>query len=65
MMTGKAVKAMLTVEEIRTFIEADKCSRKKQLAMVGQRYYEGQHDILKRGFSFSMPTAFWKKKKPR
>ena len=43
---------MLTVEEIRTFIEADKCSKKKQLAMVGQRYYEGQHDILKKRIFF-------------
>ena len=36
---------MLTVEEIKTFIDSDSSSRKKQLANVGQRYYEGDHDI--------------------
>lgn len=36
---------MLTVEEIRTFIENDRASAKKRAAMVGQRYYEAEHDI--------------------
>lgn len=36
---------MLTVEAIRTYIDNDVGDHKKQLAKVGQRYYEGQHDI--------------------
>ena len=36
---------MLTVEEIKTFIDNDRASTKKQLALVGQRYYEAEHDI--------------------
>ena len=36
---------MLKVEEIKTFIDQDASSRKKQLAKVGQRYYNGDHDI--------------------
>ena len=36
---------MLTVEEIKTFIDNDRASMKKQLARVGQRYYEAEHDI--------------------
>lgn len=36
---------MLTVQEIRTFIDNDSASTKKQLAKVGQRYYEADHDI--------------------
>lgn len=36
---------MLTPEEIKTFIENDRASKKKQLARVGQRYYEAEHDI--------------------
>lgn len=38
---------MLTVDEIRKWIENDKNSRKKQQAAVGVRYYEGDHDIKK------------------
>lgn len=37
---------MLTVEEIKMFIEEDKASLKKKFAKTGQRYYEGDHDIL-------------------
>lgn len=37
---------MLTSEEIKMFIEEDKDSLKKQFAKTGQRYYEGDHDIL-------------------
>jgi SPP1 family phage portal protein len=36
---------MLTPEEIKTFIDNDRTSKKKQLARVGQRYYEAEHDI--------------------
>lgn len=36
---------MLTVEAIRTYIDNDVGNHKKQLAKVGQKYYEGQHDI--------------------
>lgn len=37
---------MLKPEEIKELIDADRASSRKQRAMVGQRYYEGQHDIL-------------------
>ena len=37
---------MLTVAEIKTLIEQDATSKKKQLAKQGQHYYDGQHDIL-------------------
>lgn len=36
---------MLTPEAIKSFIDNDAASTKKQLAMVGQRYYEADHDI--------------------
>lgn len=38
---------MLSVAEIQRFIDNDIASEKKRMAMVGQRYYEGDHDILK------------------
>lgn len=38
---------MLTIGEIKQFIEEDNSSDKKRMAKVGQRYYEGEHDILK------------------
>lgn len=37
---------MLTVEEIRTFIDSDTNSDRKRMAQVGQDYYEGRHKIL-------------------
>lgn len=37
---------MLTVEEIQTLIDSDRSSEQKRLARLGQRYYEGRHDIL-------------------
>lgn len=37
---------MLTEAEIKQFIEYDITSDKKRHAAVGQRYYEGEHDIL-------------------
>lgn len=36
---------MLTIEEIKRFIDDDRASPKKHQAMVGLRYYEGEHDI--------------------
>jgi len=36
---------MLSVTEIKTLIENDSVSTKKQLAKLGQRYYEADHDI--------------------
>lgn len=36
---------MLTIQEIQTFLDQDAASTKKQLARVGQRYYDGDHDI--------------------
>jgi len=38
---------MLSVSEIKRFIDDDNSSEKKRLAAVGQRYYEAKHDILK------------------
>ena len=38
---------MLTIAEIGRFINEDATNEKKQLAKVGQRYYEGDHDIKK------------------
>lgn len=38
---------MLSVTEIKRFIDDDISSEKKRLAAIGQRYYEGDHDILK------------------
>ena len=37
---------MLSTKEIRELISKDDCSRKKKNARVGQRYFEGKHDIL-------------------
>lgn len=36
---------MLTIGEIKAFIDNDRSSTKKHLAAVGQRYYEADHDI--------------------
>ena len=36
---------MLTTQEIKTFIDADSASKKKQLAKIGVNYYESDHDI--------------------
>ena len=36
---------MLSVSEIKTFIDNDAASMKKQLAKTGLRYYEADHDI--------------------
>ena len=36
---------MLTISEIKTFIDNDRASTKKKLAETGLRYYEADHDI--------------------
>ena len=38
---------MLKIDEIKSFIDNDAASAKKQQAEVGVRYYEAKHDILK------------------
>lgn len=43
---------MLTPDQIRTFIEADKASPRKKQAEVGDRYYNAQHDILNKRIFF-------------
>lgn len=37
---------MLSVAEIKKFMDEDKNSPKKKLAAIGQRYYEAEHDIM-------------------
>lgn len=37
---------ILSVTEIKRFIDEDRSSDKKRLAAVGQKYYEARHDIL-------------------
>ena len=37
---------MLSVAEIKRFIDDDITSERKRFAGIGQRYYEGKHDIL-------------------
>lgn len=37
---------MLTTEEIKTFLQEDEASLLKRKAAEGQRYYDGEHDIL-------------------
>lgn len=43
---------MLSVEEIRKFIDNDEASSKKNLARQGVDYYEGNHEILKKRIFF-------------
>ena len=37
---------MLSIDEIKLFIDEDSSSERKSQSKVGQRYYEGDHDIL-------------------
>lgn len=37
---------MLSIDEINFFITEDSTSERKQQARIGQRYYDGDHDIL-------------------
>lgn len=43
---------MLSVDEIRKFIDNDEASEKKQLAKEGQRYFDCEHDILQKRIFF-------------
>lgn len=43
---------MLTVQEIKTIIDADAASQSKKDAETGWRYYEGHHDIEQRRIYF-------------
>ena len=43
---------MLSVNEIRRFIDDDIASEKKQFAKIGQRYREGKHDIINARFFY-------------
>lgn len=43
---------MLSVQEIKTFIENDLASDAKQQAQIGERYYKGEHDIVKKRIFF-------------
>lgn len=43
---------MLTIEEIKRFIDLDAASEIKRQAREGRRYYEGDHDILKKKLYF-------------
>lgn len=38
---------LLSVEEIKFFIDEDAMSERKSQAKVGERYYDGEHDILR------------------
>ncbi len=38
---------LLTTEEIKMFIDEDNASPKKHFARTGERYFDGDHDILK------------------
>lgn len=42
----RKVTQLLTIDEIRQFLDEDEGSQLKQAAKVGQRYYDGEHDIL-------------------
>ena len=37
---------MLTVAEIKHFIDEDASSEKKKMAKQGMKYYEGEHKIM-------------------
>ena len=37
---------MLTPEEIKLYLDEDAASQQKEQARIGQKYYDGQHDIL-------------------
>lgn len=43
---------MLTPEQIKTFLDADEASPRKQGARTGLRYYRGLHDILEKRIFF-------------
>jgi hypothetical protein len=43
----RETKQMLSIAEIKQFIDDDIASEKKTKAKIGQKYYEAEHDILK------------------
>ena len=48
---------MLTVDEIKKFIDDDKTSEKKRFAKVGERYYDGDNDIKQYRLFITMQMA--------
>ncbi len=60
-LTNKNNKAvcMLTIAEIKSFIEKHKNSDKKRLAEVGVKYYEGRHDILDCQIAYKDSDGKW------
>lgn len=56
---------MLTPEQIKTYIDNDKVSKKKQLAQTGLRYYEGEHDIKDNRIFFVDANGEWREDKTK
>ena len=54
---------MLSINEIKKFIEKDRASDKKRLARVGVDYYEGKHDILNCQIAYKDSDGVWQKVK--
>ena len=51
---------MLTTEEIKIFIDEDSASMKKKFARTGERYFDGDHDILQyRVFYYNADQFPW------
>lgn len=50
---------MLTLAEIKKFIDEDRQSDKKRLARVGVDYYEGKHDITKCQIAYKDKEGIW------
>lgn len=56
---------MLKPEQIQTFIDNDRTSKKKQLAQTGLRYYEGEHDIKNNRIFFVDANGEWREDKTK
>lgn len=56
---------MLTIDQILNFINNDKTSNKKQGALIGERYYEGNHDIKNYKLYFFNDDGILKEDKTR
>ena len=54
---------MLTIAEIKSFIDKDLKSDKKRLAKVGVDYFEGRHDILKCRIFYKDKDGEWTESK--
>lgn len=50
---------MLTIAEIKSFIDEDMQSDKKRLAKEGVSYFEGRHDILKCKIAYKDKDGVW------